>query len=252
MQCLAVDVGNTSVTIGVVSEKSVRLVAHVKGGINSLADVEKVLSNIVSKAKLDGAVLCSVVPSDNCRWTKVLKKYVGVLPFKVTHTAKLGVLIDYPKPATIGPDRLANACGAVAKFGAPVIVADFGTALTFDVISEDAAYIGGVIAPGLPLMTEYLADRTELLPMIRLKGRCGKVGRSTEGAMRIGAHIGYRGMVREIIKHIEDGIDSESIALCATGGFAKWVLEGAGMTFAVEPNLTLYGLGQIFVLNCII
>lgn len=250
MQCLAIDVGNTSVAIGVVSDKRVRNVAHVRGGISSFDEVERALASIVSKTKVDGAILCSVVPSDNRRWKKVLKKHVGKNPFEVTHTSKLGVSIDYPKPASIGPDRLANACGAVAKFGAPVIVADFGTALTFDVISKEATYIGGVIAPGLPLMTEYLADRTELLPMIKLKGRCGKVGRSTEGAMRIGAHVGYRGMVREIITHLKEGLESEKVALCATGGFAKWVLEDAGMHFAVEPNLTLYGLGRIFALNC--
>ena len=250
MQCLAIDVGNTSVAMGVVSDKQVRNVVHIKGGISSFDEVEQALSDIVLKTKLDGAVLCSVVPSDNRRWTKVIKKHVGQYPFEVTHTAKLDVSIDYPKPESIGPDRLANSCGAVAKFGAPVIVADFGTALTFDVISKDASYIGGVIAPGLPLMTEYLADRTELLPMISLKGRCGKVGRSTEGAMRIGAHVGYRGMVREIIAHLKEGLDSEKVALCATGGFAKWVLDDAGMPFAVEPNLTLYGLGRIFTLNC--
>ena len=249
MKCLAVDVGNTSVAIGVVSEKRVSSVAHIKGGISSFNEVEQALSCILSNVKVDGAVLCSVVPSDNRRWKKVIKKHVGQYPFEVTHRSKLGVSIDYPKPASIGPDRLANASGAVAKFGAPVIVADFGTALTFDVISKDSSYIGGVIAPGLPLMTEYLADRTELLPMIRLKGRCGKVGRSTEGAMRIGAHVGYRGMVREIISHLKDGLESEQVALCATGGFATWVLEDAGMPFVVEPNLTLFGLGRIYSLN---
>jgi type III pantothenate kinase len=181
----------------------------------------------------------------------MIQRHVGNTPLIVNHKIELGVKIDYPDPASIGPDRLANACGAVARFGAPVIVADFGTALTFDVVNTDATYIGGVISPGLPLMTDYLADRTELLPMISIKGRCGNVGRSTEGAMRIGAHIGYRGMVREIVEHLKAGMGFNDIALCATGGYAKWVLSGAGaeLPFVVEPNLTLFGLGRIFELN---
>jgi len=250
MQCLAVDVGNTSTAMGVVSNGRIRCAAHVKAGIRDVKTVEAEIARMLANGKVRGAVLASVVPDDNRLWRKVLRKHVGQFPFEVTHTANLGVSIDYPKPASIGADRLANASGAVARYGAPVIVADFGTALTFDVIASGGVYIGGVIAPGLPLMTEYLADRTALLPLIRLRGRCDKVGRSTEGAMRIGAHIGYRGMVREIVAHLVSGMGSEPVALCATGGFAKWVLEGADMAFSVDPNLTLLGLGRIFELNC--
>jgi type III pantothenate kinase len=249
MQCLAVDVGNTSVAMGVVSDKSVRHVAHIKGGISSFDEVDRALTSILTKAEVAGAILCSVVPSDNRRWLKLLCKHTGKAPVEVSHRSKLSVAIDYPKPESIGPDRLANACGAVAKFGAPVIVADFGTALTFDVIDNSSTYIGGVIAPGRPLMTDYLADRTELLPMIGLKGRCDRVGRSTEGAMRIGAQVGYRGMVREITEYLKSDLDSKQVKLCATGGFAKWILAGTNMPFAVEPNLTLFGLGRIFELN---
>jgi type III pantothenate kinase len=249
MRCLAVDVGNTSTTLGIVSPGRVLHVEHVGGGISDHDSVEAALARILKQRRVDGAILGSVVPDDNRRWIKVLRKHVGRPPVVVSHMSKLSVSIDYPKPASIGADRLANACGAVARHGAPVIVADFGTALTFDVVAQSGAYIGGVIAPGLPLMTEYLADRTALLPLIRLKGRCGRVGRSTEGAMRIGAHIGYRGMIREIVNHLVEGLDSDRVALCATGGFAKWVLSGADMPFSVEPNLTLRGLGQIFELN---
>jgi type III pantothenate kinase len=250
MQCLAVDVGNTSTTIGVVSGRRVRHVAHIKGGIRDITTVNATLDRILGKCSVAGAIIASVVPADNRLWIKCLQSHIGKAPITVSHRSILGVAVDYPKPKSIGADRLANACGAVALYGAPAIVADFGTALTFDVISENSAYIGGVIAPGLPLMTEYLADRTALLPFISLKGSCGTVGRSTEGAMRIGAHIGYRGMVREIVNHLLEGRDSKSVHLCATGGFASWVLKDADMDFRIEPNLTLIGLGEIFKLNC--
>ncbi len=130
-----------------------------------------------------------------------------------------------------------------------MIVADFGTALTFDIVQRGDTYTGGVIAPGLPLMTDYLAERTALLPHIRLGGRHGKVGRSTEGAMRIGAHVGYRGMVREIVTYLEEQLAMPDAKLCATGGFARWALSGLDLPFEFEPNLTLYGLACIFELN---
>ncbi len=249
MRCLAVDVGNTSTALGVVSGKQVRNVEHIRGGIGDMDEADLALRRILSKTQVHGAVLASVVPEDNRRWSKLIKTHSGSSPFVVTDKAELGVAIDYPKPESIGADRLANAAAAVARYGAPVIVADFGTALTFDVVDEGPTYVGGVIAPGLPLMTEYLADRTALLPLIRLKGRCDRVGRSTEGAMRIGAHIGYRGMVREIVDHLVAGLGRKHVALCATGGFAERILRDTGMAFSVDRNLTLRGLGRIFELN---
>ena len=250
MNCLAVDVGNTSSALGVISGKRVLGVEHVRGGIANSDAADGALRRLLSGKQVHGAILASVVPNDNLRWSKLIKAHVGAPPFLVTHKAKLGVAIQYPKPASIGADRLANAAAAVFRYGAPVIVADFGTALTFDVVAEGPTYVGGVIAPGLPLMTEYLADRTALLPLIRLKGKCGKVGKSTEGAMRIGAHVGYRGIVREIVEHLTKGLGRDSVALCATGGFAKWILADTDMPFEVEPNLTLMGLRKIFELNC--
>jgi len=161
------------------------------------------------------------------------------------------VRIRYPEPATIGPDRLANACAALHQYGAPAIVADFGTALTFDVISGDGAYVGGAIAPGLPLMTDYLHEKTALLPRIRVRGPYGPIGKSTVGAMRIGAKVGYRGIVREIVTYLRQGLASPDVKLCATGGFARWTLAGLDMPFVFDPDLTLHGLLRIYRLNSI-
>jgi type III pantothenate kinase len=195
------------------------------------------------------AVIGSVVPACTPRWAARLEQLLGNPPLVVTHRSRLDVAIDYPRPASIGPDRLANACGAVVRYGAPCIVADFGTALTFDVVSREGKYVGGVIAPGLPVMTDYLADKTALLPHIRLRGRIAPVGRSTTGAMRIGAKVGYRGMVREITQYVMAGLGEKKVALCATGGYARWALEGLDMPFSFDSDLTLFGLSRIFALN---
>jgi type III pantothenate kinase len=249
MACIVIDIGNTSTAIGLAEAGKVRSVSHLQGGLRDRAAIGHVVRGIAGETGVTESVLCSVVPASNRVWQSELKRLLGRAPLVVTHRLELGVDIDYPKPATIGADRLANACAAVARYGAPAIVADFGTALTFDVISGARTYIGGVIAPGLPLMTDYLAEKTALLPHIRLQGTCRKVGKSTKGAMRIGAKIGYQGMVRGIVDYLTRGLEMDGVSLCATGGYARWALEGIGLPFKVDPVLTLFGLARIHELN---
>jgi type III pantothenate kinase len=246
---LLVDIGNTSVSVGVGHGKRLKNVLRLDAKQCSAATIKKAVSTVRRGKKIGGAVLCSVVPRLTRLWKNFIVKTYKINPLIVHHRLKLGVNVDYPKPSSIGADRLADACGAVSRYGAPVIVVDFGTALTFDVIDGDSAYIGGVIAPGLPLMVDYLHEKTALLPHIELRDQCSKVGRSTEGAMQIGAHIGYRGIVREVIKHLKEGLSLKNVKLCATGGYAKWALKGLNMPFKFDPNLTLYGLMKIWEKN---
>ena len=112
------------------------------------------------------------------------------------------------------------------------------------VVTADHVWRGGVIAPGFPLMRDYLFERTAKLPRMALGGKCPKIGRSTEEAMRFGAWVGYRGMVREIVAELRRNF-KEDFRLVATGGFARWVLKDIGMDFVIDPTLTLYGAGRI-------
>jgi type III pantothenate kinase len=122
---------------------------------------------------------------------------------------------------------------------------DFGTALTAAVVTHDGVWRGGVIAPGFPLMRDYLFERTARLPRMELRGgRVPKIGRSTEEAMRFGALVGYRGMVREIATELSRNF-REPFTYVATGGFAKWVLRGLDIPFVIDPTLTLYGAGLL-------
>ena len=120
--------------------------------------------------------------------------------------------IDYPKPDSIGPDRLANAVAARKRFGAPVVVVDFGTAVTFDVVNRAGNYAGGIIAPGLAAMTDYLHEKTALLPRIKIREVKTVVGKSTEQAMLVGAVHGYRGLVRELIAELKRELKAEKLA----------------------------------------
>ncbi|MBL9113673.1 MAG: type III pantothenate kinase [Verrucomicrobiaceae bacterium] len=192
--------------------------------------------------KFGRVVLCSVVP----RATAVCWQHFGDAVTELTHRSPLGFGFRYPKPATVGPDRLADVLAMsvlYAEQGEPGIVMDFGTAVTFNVLSSDRHYLGGVIAPGLQLMTEYLHERTALLPAVRLREPKEAIGRSTESAILSGAAHGYRGMVRGILESLtrELGRDAKPVVV-ATGGVAPWITAGMREVHVTDPDLTLHGL----------
>ena len=139
--------------------------------------------------------------------------------FLLRNLSRIG--IAYPKPQTIGPDRLANAVAARVHFGAPVVVVDFGTAVTFDVVDRAGNYVGGIIAPGLAAMTGYLHEKTALLPRIEIREPRGIVGKSTEQAMLVGAVHGYRGLIKELIARFKSHLKTRALPVVATGGYAS-------------------------------
>lgn len=206
-----------------------------------------VLKRFIRNRKIDMFVVCSVVPKRNAVVRSAAKgaKILWLVP-----AIKLGVGIDYPNPKKIGADRLANAAAVTALYGCPAIVVDFGTAVTFDIVSAQRKYIGGVIAPGLESMTNFLYQRTALLPKLSLKEPRSAVGRSTIEAMRAGAVIGYRGLVREIIARIKaERFARQKVRVIATGGYAGLIAAHLDEIDAVHPNLTLEGLRIVANLN---
>ena len=189
----------------------------------------------------------SVVPSRNALFVRKIPKE---RLFFLNATCRLGIGIDYPQPGKIGADRLANAVAAAHLYGAPSIVVDFGTAVTFDVISREKAYVGGVIAPGLGAMTDYLHEKTALLPRIQIRAPKGAVketirviGKSTVEAMHVGAIIGYRGLVQEILAALCKEMGERSkLHILATGGDAVTLARYIPEIDRVHPLLTLEGL----------
>ena len=244
---LLFDIGNTHTHLGladgkrVVKQTDIQTFAWLAGG--AAARVKK----FIGREKITGAVLCSVVP----RVTPLVKKFVRaawkIEALELSPATIRGVGIDYPKPNSIGPDRLANAVAAKVRFGAPVVVVDFGTAVTFDVVDGNANYVGGIIAPGLAAMTDYLHEKTALLPKIEIREIKSAIGKSTEQAMRIGAVHGYRGLVRELIGELKRELHAKKLPVVATGGYAKLIAAKLPEISAVEPDLTLEGLRLVWL-----
>jgi type III pantothenate kinase len=205
------------------------------------------LKRLLRRRKVDIVAVSSVVPKKNAVVRTAAKRWRILW---LTPQVKLGVGIDYPKPKEIGADRLANAVAVAAFYRCPAIVVDFGTAVTFDIVSGQRKYVGGVIAPGLESMTNFLYRRTALLPKLSMKEPRSSVGRSTIEAMRVGAVIGYRGLVREIISRIKtERFPGQRVYVIATGGYAGLIAKRLGEIDSVHPNLTLEGLRIVANLN---
>ena len=205
------------------------------------------VARFLRKRNVGKVVVSSVVPAKNSAILKAAGKTDVIwLDWKL----KLGVEIDYPKPRSIGADRLANAAAVTALYGYPAVVVDFGTAVTFDIVSGRRAYIGGVIAPGLEAMTSFLYQRTALLPKLSLKEPPRAIGKSTIEAMLSGAVFGYRGLVREILARIKaEQFSRRKIHVVATGGYARLIARRLAEIDVVHPNLTLEGLRIVANLN---
>jgi type III pantothenate kinase len=208
----------------------------------------RVVAEFLRRRLVAKLVVSSVVPAKNSAISKAAhdKAQVLWLDWKV----KLGVTIEYPQPQSIGADRLANAAAVAELYGYPAIVVDFGTAVTFDVVSERGSYIGGVIAPGLEAMTNYLYQRTALLPRLSLKEPHRAVGKSTVEAMRSGAIFGYRGLVREILAQIKaEQFSRKKVVIIGTGGYARLIASDLPEVAMIHSHLTLEGLRIVGNLN---
>jgi len=253
---LLFDIGNTNTHVGLADNRHVRKNTNIPTSLWFRGVAGKAMKRFVGRAVLEGAALCSVVPRATPRVRKFVTQFSrerrqlagadagapGIALLELTPKNLRGIGIDYPKPDTIGQDRLANAVAARNRFGAPVVVVDFGTAVTFDVINRAGNYAGGIIAPGLAAMTDYLHEKTALLPRIKIREVKTAIGRSTEQAMLVGAVHGYRGLVRELIAELKRELKVKQLAVVATGGYAGLIAARLPEIEAIEPNLTLEGL----------
>ena len=243
---LLLDIGNTHTHLGLADERRVCKQADMPTFAWMAGGAAGRVKKFVGREKITGAALCSVVPRATPFVKKLVRAAWHVEPREIRAATIRGVGIDYPKPNSIGPDRLANAVAARHRFGAPVVVVDFGTAVTFDVVDARGNYIGGIIAPGLAAMTTYLHEKTALLPRIKIRDIHTTIGKSTEQAMLVGAVHGYRGLVRELIAGLKRELRVRRLPVVATGGYARLIAAKLSEISATEPDLTLEGLRLVW------
>lgn len=239
---LLFDIGNTNTHLGLANARRVIKQSHIPTEAWLNGGVKDMLLKFAGRNVIEGSVLCSVVPRTTPLVLKAVWQLWKVDVLELTTRTLRGIAIDYPKPNTIGPDRLANALAARHHFGAPSVVVDFGTAVTFDIINRAGKYAGGIITPGLAAMTDYLHEKTALLPKIRIHEINTAIGKSTEQAMLIGAVHGYRGLIRGLLAELKQNLKTQRLQVVATGGYAGLIASKLPEISAVRPDLTLEGL----------
>ncbi len=244
---LAVDIGNTSVSIGVFDGDELTVQWRIASGIERAADE---IAHLVRGLAADhglalrpplASVMCSVVPALTREFVHALAHLGGSLPLVVDHRTDLGIVNRYREPSAVGPDRLANAVAARDLYGAPAIVVDLGTATTFDVVSARGEYLGGVIAPGLVTSAEVLFRRAARLQRIELAPPERAIGRSTEESIRAGIVLGNAILIDGLVDRISAELSAKP-QIIATGGYVDLVRGIARSIQIVDPALTLKGL----------
>jgi type III pantothenate kinase len=224
---IAIDIGNTSTSIGYFSEKKL-----VKKRIIKTSDLFK---NAKALVKDNVMVISSVVP----RVTKRLRTLFPKAIFVKARNIK-GIKVMVKKPGQVGPDRVINALSAKIRYGQPVVVIDFGTATTFDIVSKNGDYIGGVILPGLDMNLEALHGNTAMLPLVSLSHPKGIIGKNTKGAILTGVVHGYRFMIEGFIRKFRK-ILGNSVKFVLTGGRGRF-MKKYFRKMIFDPDITLYGL----------
>ncbi len=251
---LAVDVGNTHTIFGLFEDGRLRADWRVATRRDATADeVGVLLRSLFEHAgfqprEVRGVIVSSVVPDLNGVHQRMARRQFDVEPLFVGPGVKTGMPILYENPHEVGADRIVNAVAAVERFGAPVIVLDFGTATTFDVVSPGGEYLGGVIAPGLGVSAEALFKRAARLSPVDVRRPQRVVGRTTEESVRAGLFHGYAGLVEGLVRRIRDELGSEA-PVVATGGLATVFESELRFLSAVDPRLTLEGLRLIWDKN---
>ncbi|MFZ5980695.1 MAG: type III pantothenate kinase [Candidatus Zixiibacteriota bacterium] len=255
LMLLAIDIGNTNTVVGLFEGAALKHDFRFASHRNRTSDeagilILDVLERVgVSPDTVKRAVLASVVPPLTTVYETAVRRYFKCKPLTVSYRIKLPVKIEIDYPEQVGADRIANAAAGFHKYGGPVIVVDFGTATTFDVVSAEGAYIGGVIIPGPETSMAELVKRAARLFDVRFEPPDCVVGKSTAGAMKSGMFYGTVGQVDFLIKKIIEETGFENPTVIATGGLASGIEKYSAYIERVEPALTLEGLRLISEIN---
>ena len=248
---LVVDVGNTNIVLGIYRADELMHSWRLATARERTADEYGILTKQLVHGfndELEGAVVCSVVPPLNGAIATMIQQYFGVEALFVEPGVKTGIAIHVDNPQEVGADRIVNCVAAFERYGGPTIIVDFGTATTFDVVTADAEYIGGAIAPGLNISAEALFARAARLTRVDIKRPSSVIGTNTIVNMQSGIYFGYLGLVDGILARMKRELPALK-KVVATGGLATLFQDDSEHIDEIDPELTLKGLKIIYDRN---
>lgn len=252
---LALDVGNTNITIGAFEGSTLKARWRIATEADRLADEYAVtLINLFRLRSLeagafDSAVLASVVPSLTPVFEEVCRRYFKADPVTVGTGSRTGLRILYDSPRDVGADRVVDAVAALKLYGPPpLIIVDFGTATVFDALNADGDYLGGSIAPGISIAAQALFEKASLLWTVKLERPRSAIGKNTVNALQSGIMFGYVGLVEGIVQRFKEELGGKATVV-ATGGLAEVIARETDVIDHIDQDLTLVGLRLIHDMN---
>lgn len=252
---LAVDLGNTNITIGVFEGKDLIATFRMTTKLPRTSDEYGIfICNLlqlrdIKIEQIDAVIVASVVPDMMYSLNSAIIKYFNIKPLIVNQEIDIGIKVKTKHPAQIGADRIVDAASAYAKYGGPVIVIDFGTATTYDLVLADGSFVGGAIAPGLQTAAKSLWDASAKLPKIEIEKPESVLAKDTITSMQAGIVYGYIGQTEYIINQIKKECALADVKVVATGGLGAMIAEETNTIDYYDRNLTIQGLRLIYEWN---
>ncbi len=254
---LVIDVGNTNIVFGIYKERELLYNWRIATDKDRTSDEYGLLFEQIVKyhglnhKEIKDVILSSVVPPLMYTLSAMCKRYFGLEPIVVGPGVKTGMDIKYDNPKEVGADRIVNGVAGYEKYGGPLIIVDFGTAITFDAISKEGDYLGGVIAPGIKISSEALFLRTAKLPKVEIAKPDKVIGKNTVNSIQSGFIYGYIGLVDYILERMisEMSEDGTKVNIVATGGFGNLIANESKYIKKIDGLLTLDGLRIIYERN---
>ncbi len=251
-----VDVGNTNITCGVYAGKELKATFRIMSKMPRTSDEYGILLMDLLRTKdvdihqLAGCIISSVVPDVMHSLTGGIVRYLGVTPLVVGPGIRTGIKITTENPRSIGADRIVDAVAAYEKYGGPVLVLDFGTATTYDLVTADGSFSAGITAPGIRISAEALWEKAAKLPKIEIKKPKSILAQETISSMQAGLMYGQIGQTEYIIKRVKEETGLRDLKVVATGGLGRTIADETDTIDIYDSALTLDGLRIIYEKNC--
>ncbi len=248
---LAVDIGNTNITFAFMKNGEVHSqFRFITKNISTSDEYGIKIIDFMNFYKIDikdveNAIITSVVPGVMYSINSALIKYLGITPMIIGTGLKTGIKVITPNPQQIGADRIVDAAGAMSEFGGPVLVIDFGTATTYDLVLEDGSFAAGITSPGLKICANALWNETAKLPEIEIKKPDSILAKDTVTSMQAGLVYGYIGQTEYIIKKVREESKIPDLRAVATGGLGRLICSNTELIYKYDPDLTMKGLWAI-------